>query len=1515
MASPEFKQYIGNQNVIGDLQQDISRTMNTNLKGSFNSNQLNDTINAFSEWKLSNPNGTIDDFFKTDAFKSFSDSFKDNGDAFNKIKGDFAEIINKSTENQGLQGRLNTFEKAFTTIGTLGQQIPEAIGNQLNAWNIPVVGEFIKSAGSFNPLTGFNIGASAGADPAKGVAGFGKFFLSMPENMLGLREGSLFEHFSSGDFNPVNIWQTEQHGNYWNPGKGLGSAFIIYAGAKELKTDAAAAGRGLTNFARTIGVSERVISGATVGVNLVKSWGPTALLGGAAVYSIFSGNGSLGSKIGMSALSLGLAYGLPMGIGLLKAKLFEDKLPGNTKFGTADIKLTDEMISEIRSQFEANGRPSNGKTMLVFDLAKNAKGGHDYLGMFSRESLPADMAGKPLAFLTIDKGFEGQLPKLQAGNVLETAMGVKLSTNMADFIRENGQRSSMDRLLRRAMPTMEIKDGNPGGSVASSKPITEFLITPQMRQAQAGDIVLLLPKTEFLKPVTGPTTNVEQIKADLSNFKTINDTIKGQKLSTVGEISDALTRAGVTMDRRVIEDFVSYRSGFGGSFGGVFKQINDVVMDPAITSPFQVRDALAQKGIQIDRATLRDYYAFRKQMGTSFIQSIDLMGREGAQISTGEAHGFMMMKALAVLETGGKIEANSELKPYESLARAQILNNQIMTFKGESPLEHNMAQLGFGYRLAESYFQYKAGQEVKVAFDLGCGAGKTEQTAIVVRYLSELYKHDKLKFNTSTTDLVREFEAKPLMWGARVNEIDAKKGLGFLNLRNPFREGINVFDNHTLLSLGRDRSFNPLHFNPKRSPLENTFLFLDEPQAGMQAADLVTGRESRLAFLTRAASRIEHQTRFESLRAIDDMMVDGLITRLDGVKAGDITAEMRTGMRDRLMTGELRDQLISKGIVIREDNSGNFKLSGEFRDQLQAQYTEMRDKSPKKFTDFKTDLPTVLDTLGKINTFREGQEYYLENAKIGEYSIAENYRGNPLPNTHFGSRGEGVLSNLDAQLLAIKHGWDFDAFQHTLLTKNDFASNYVGAISKARGIVGMSGTAINYEAGLNAALRSRGAAETVVERIGSKFDAQVRRNTDVLMLKGESDLAPIADAIVKSRTESRLIVVSGGSRDQLVKLSGMVESRIRMAEPSFDAARSMSLIAYEDIRANNFTEMQARLNDTPGLRGEFVTRLREDRGGNLLQRMKDPVAAVKTEQQAEAFINSHPELAVEKFNKYFSSGDYKIERFQSKLSDFKRQRENSPTEQKIVFVQGLIEGVNIAKKVGGNTKMDTAHMFLIGMHPEANVIQAAERVGVDEISALRRIPGKFTWAVSETDRYLTDTQASDLRRYSEAGNKGKVREILFETSQDIQTQINAQNISKVMATERVKMDGGFNAGRSISNLSRAFRWDFQRYNPSGVKISTAVSQVTGTTAAIKAANQQQALAALAPYRVTLDTMTKEGTALYGLAVELMGMNSHDRMMLRQAVSGIKGLEIAEDMSFAQAFKTAQSTITTQRVFS
>ncbi|MFH1190811.1 MAG: hypothetical protein V1670_01260, partial [Candidatus Omnitrophota bacterium] len=230
LKSPAFSAYTHNQGQITNLMDKISLAQHIRQPGSFNVNSYETAISDLSQ---AFPGETATSEKVSDFLVADKEKYKDIKFDDPEIAAHLTQIVQLSNKNGELGGKFNVYEKAFTGLAEVNTAAVYGLANGINSLGVPYAGEFVKSVGSFTPLTGLSIGGSVGADPGQGFHGFANFIVSPVEDIVGLRTGS-FIYYLAKIQNPFQ----DYHANYRNIGRGLGSAFILYGGGREIKNAA-----------------------------------------------------------------------------------------------------------------------------------------------------------------------------------------------------------------------------------------------------------------------------------------------------------------------------------------------------------------------------------------------------------------------------------------------------------------------------------------------------------------------------------------------------------------------------------------------------------------------------------------------------------------------------------------------------------------------------------------------------------------------------------------------------------------------------------------------------------------------------------------------------------------------------------------------------------------------------------------------------------------------------------------------------------------------------------------------------------------------------------------------------------------------------------------------------------------------------------------------------------------------------------------------------------------------------
>ncbi len=1008
--------------------------------------------------------------------------------------------------------------------------------------------------------------------------------------------------------------------------------------------------------------------------------------------------------------------------------------------------------------------------------------------------------------------FRGTIEKTDNMNI---ALGVLENT-----ARKEGKNIFIDE--HNQPRTLHIGGSIPASSVSSglkSYEGAEFLVTKQLFEAKVGEPVVLIPV------ITMPASSINQQDQDkevLSRY--IKDLLNFQKIREMRKENKIINTAVLKENNFNLKDYSQYKKEYR----------------------------------QWDRKF--------KAMGgnfNNFIDSLDVSNSNRAGALEIEAKGFQVVAAINKLE---KREVLPEhLKPFEAFASLHIENNKIRESIGQPHLEYDPLSIGLGWKGIEDFVADKNNKPSKAIYDLGCAGGKTEEMAIVMRYLSEAYPEEKLIYQTTDKKLVEEFRKKPILWGARVNEVEAG---AILDKGTPFKAGVNIFDTHTLLEL------------TSRGYLKDRHLFTDEPQSGMQMADLVKSVPGLLEDLSpqeRAKNALVHN----SLKGLLEI-TRRVISRELGRKVS----------LEELENNEVTALLLEKGIIITGEYRKVF-FAPAVQEKIMREYRGIKTldgfSTPEvsgRFYDYGKDLDSVVGTFAEKLVGKEAKDYYIY--KEGEYCIGEGFTGAQRPKTHFGGGEGGVLNNLQAQVTAIKHGWSLLSFEKILLDKTIHAANYIQALEQARGVTGFSGTGKAYEqssAGLN----------IPVIQIGKNYDSSVRAKTNVPIevkgngkeeateyyyqqtLTGETKKIEVASknghsypktiSIAKTLKDASVSLPIASSNDakeltkadkelrNLQKQSVLDESNfIQDASDKliFEANKrvlpkeiEISLITYNAVgKIKNISELSDYLKE------KFAEML-----------LTDQTLSFKTKAEALEFIARNPK-AMDKLKEY--GADLDLMNYQQEYVKFCENRKKNPSRKRILLMQGLIEGSNVAAKIAGDNSQ--GKIFLFGLQPDANVLQAGQRLGIIPSVARRRMEGEYTWLVPLDDPLLTTRERRGL---ANAKTEAEIRGILFQASQRLQSEINAQNLAKI---GRIKLSSS-EAQRNLSRVNLRLSWERLKTAPSSMFIA-------GNPFLEQMAEENKAKISKKWAISDLGVFNNEGAALLNLTQKLSNLSADERNALR-----------------------------------
>ncbi len=953
------------------------------------------------------------------------------------------------------------------------------------------------------------------------------------------------------------------------------------------------------------------------------------------------------------------------------------------------------------------------------------------------------------------------------------------------------------------------------------------------------------------------------------------------------------------------------------------------------TSPEILQQKFKKYGVNQDAYNEYGFHRNEfKAMGgdfENFIANLGIYERKGAWAA--EVEGFQIVEAIHKLERGQSLPDN--LKRYEAFASIHIENNRIRRSINEKPLEYDPLSIGLGWSEVKDLISSNNNNPSKTIYDLACAGGKTEEAAIVMRFLSDNFPKEEILYHTSEDKLVNEFLAKPIFIGAKVNKVEP----GTISSRRyPYKEGINVFDNHTLLEL---TSTKYLGRDGYKSYIKGRHLFTDEPQAAMQSADLVKSHKGLLQPFWKLVYRQRNEHIYKSVNGLWE------ITRR---KLG---AELNRDISlNELKNNEITAELLKKGII-RNEGYGRLVFNSEVKKMIMEEYkksTYLDKTGARRYYDYGEDMGNVMDILAGMVAKKMAKDYYIY--KVGEYCIGEANTGAQRPRTHFGGQGEGALNNLQAQMMAVKHGWDFKSFEEVLMDKTKHAANYVQALEDAKSVSGFSGTAPAYELSFDR-------LKIPVRQIGRNYNDMVKEKTSVLAkIQPAGDHSPVNDPMAKPKLMAKPKQVTLDKFDIILpdksisgpKYAGDVKVKYRTSSPKVnkdktagdikeasnaeiirddvaaDAKTSLRLgsasdakelnAAYKqsidwqkqtkldsdfaskdyktilprDIKVNlityNTVQNIRQISQLPeDLKDKFIEMLLADRGKGSLK--------IKTRSEALEFITRKPDIALAKLKEF--GADLDIINYQQQYIKFITDRKNNPSQKRILWMQGLIEGSNVAAKIAGDES--EAKMFLFGLQPEANVLQAGERVGMIPSVARRRMTGEYKWIVRLDDLLLTSKERDALSR---AKTEQEAKDILFEASQRLQLEINLQNIYKVKHTDMSPLE----AARNVNSFIRKTKWDYKKTG------ATTVSFDSVFTAMQAMKDEDIGLLKSTFNRWVIpgsNVLNHEGAALFDLAKRLMSLSKEEKIALRNlGFSNINNRLPADGRpSLRQALKIAE----------
>ncbi|MDD5477843.1 MAG: hypothetical protein PHG87_06585 [Candidatus Omnitrophica bacterium] len=204
LKSPAYNTFADNNGRIGYLMNEIRQEEHLLAPGKYN----DDMLSGLSE-VAATPQG-VKNYLEERKIKTNE-----------RVVADATEIASLNVQNQNLTNGFNWYEKGFTGLAGISDSLVVPISKGLDNYGVPFAGAFIKSVGSFSPLTGLSIGANAGASPSYSWRGFADFVANPLEAGVGLRRGSIVD----------GRWDYDS--GYRNLGEAAGSLFILRGGSGE----------------------------------------------------------------------------------------------------------------------------------------------------------------------------------------------------------------------------------------------------------------------------------------------------------------------------------------------------------------------------------------------------------------------------------------------------------------------------------------------------------------------------------------------------------------------------------------------------------------------------------------------------------------------------------------------------------------------------------------------------------------------------------------------------------------------------------------------------------------------------------------------------------------------------------------------------------------------------------------------------------------------------------------------------------------------------------------------------------------------------------------------------------------------------------------------------------------------------------------------------------------------------------------------------------------------------------
>ncbi|RLE37892.1 hypothetical protein DRJ17_05500, partial [Candidatus Woesearchaeota archaeon] len=632
------------------------------------------------------------------------------------------------------------------------------------------------------------------------------------------------------------------------------------------------------------------------------------------------------------------------------------------------------------------------------------------------------------------------------------------------------------------------------------------------------------------------------------------------------------------------------------------------------------------------------------------------------------------------VEIKGTDAIASSDSPYRDFVEKVVLPLKADMQAAGKEWEWDAFQIGGGWEMLRAYEASMRGEAVRLIISDNAGKGKTSMALPVARYICERYPEARIVFGTSEAGKIEELRNAEGLKGFERISISIDKGQTELSALTEPIKGISIVDNTTLMGLASEGKLN------------RSFVFADEPQAGLAGPQLVFGSTRGIwealdiqATQGNPVARWSARRQILSIersRASDQALWDCALAEIGG-RDLDTVIVNRASQTDSGVKNGIR---LSFEFV----SSARNEIISRYRNALKSE--EGKQNRLINYSD--RDLQLLLDAVADLMKYGPGDAYSLvyENGELTGYCTRDLLRtGESLPNTFFGDDGSGL--NARGRFLAIKHNASNSLYADTLRSQTRDAISYAEALNQAAGFIGLTATAKDYTDSFRGVLGVQ--------------------QGNILELRREPD---------------------GIISKVAIKLS------------------------MEDMPRNNVSAVIDFLKSPKGEKTDLI-----------LLSCADRDAILKTEAQ----------LLAEKAEGRLNNRDIEIISvvrdgvfdFANKVSRVTAEIEKDPARARIVLVQGLIDAWNIAK-VSPKAKARAA-IILTSLLSKVDLAQGAQRVGLTEELARRRMEGDAYYTISIKDIRLTSSERALLEK---SENVQAQEALLLKIAERMVVEANTQNL-------------------------------------------------------------------------------------------------------------------------------------------